>query len=227
DYNAEVAPDVYKVNCWATNVRRGQPLVPVQVAAGGYPVVLSNVERFYLDMMYNYHPGERGLSWGGTVDEFKALGGYPGELAPGVAVKGLQGQLFAETLRDPATLEMMLLPKMLGLAERAWNGTPTYTPKEFQAVIDREMPRWDTEDYSYHVRQPGIKVTDGHLISVNSPYRESTVRVTFDGSNPTESSLEMPVDSVLDIRAYNPAATEVRARLWVNGHPSLVTVEKI
>ena len=89
------------------------------------------------------------------------------------------------------------------------------------------MPKWDADGYAYHVRQPGIKVTDGKFVQVNSPYRESTVRVTFDGSNPDENSLALPVDSVLDITAYNAAPTEVRARLWVNGHPSLVTIEKI
>ncbi|MDE6436272.1 MAG: family 20 glycosylhydrolase [Muribaculaceae bacterium] len=227
EYNAELAPDTYSVNCWATNVRPGQPLIPVQVAEAGFPVILSNVERFYLDMTYNYHPAERGLSWGGCVDEFTSLGGYPAEMAPGVPVVGLQGQLFAETLREPATLEMNLLPKMLGLAERAWNGTPTYSIPAFQTVISEEMPKWDADGYAYHVRQPGIKVTDGKFVQVNSPYRESTVRVTFDGSNPDENSLALPVDSVLDITAYNAAPTEVRARLWVNGHPSLVTIEKI
>lgn len=227
EYNAKIAPDVYAVNCWSTIVRPGQPLIPVQVAEAGFPVILSNVERFYLDMTYNYHPDERGLSWGGCVDEFTSLGGYPAQMAPGIDVLGLQGQLWAETLRGPETVEMNLLPKMLGLAERAWNADSTYTDRAFQTVITEEMPKWDTDGYAYHVRQPGIKVTDGKFVQVNSPYRESTVRVTFDGTNPTESSLALPVDSVLDITAYDAKPVEVRARLWVNGHPSLVTIEKI
>lgn len=227
EYNAEVAPDVYAVNCWSTLPRPGQKLIPVQVGEGGYPVLLSNVESFYLDMCYNTHPMERGLTWGGTVDEYNALHGYPAIAAPGQNVLGLQGQVWAETIRGPENLEVMLLPKMLGLAERAWNGEKTYSDPQFQAVINEEMPKWDAAGYAYHVRQPGIRVADGRYVSVNSPYRDATVRVTFDGTNPDENSLVLPADSVLDIQAYSSRPSEIRARLWVNGHPSFVTVENL
>ena len=45
------------------------------------------------------HPDERGLSWGGYVDEFDALAGTPSQLMSQGMPKGIQGQVFAETIR--------------------------------------------------------------------------------------------------------------------------------
>ena len=185
--------------------------------------MLSNVDYFYLDMMYSPHPDERGLSWGGWNDEFTALSGYPARLCtvPGANVLGVQGQIWSETVRDAATLETMLLPKMLGLAERGWNPDSTYTDPAFQAVIVSEIPKWEAAGYTYHVRQPGIKLTDGgKSFTVNSPYPDAVLRYTFDGLTPTESSQEIKAGENVAVGD----ASQIRVRLWLNGHPSVVSI---
>ena len=53
--------------CW--NTVPGSDEVVYQTANNGYPVILCNVGNFYMDMAYNGHPDERGLDWGGYVDE--------------------------------------------------------------------------------------------------------------------------------------------------------------
>ena len=100
----------------------------------GFPVILSNVDHFYLDMCYSPHPDERGLSWGGYVDEFDALAGTPSQLMSQGMPRGIQGRVFAETIRGPRDLEVMLLPKMAGLAERAWNTAPTHIARLHSTV---------------------------------------------------------------------------------------------
>ena len=55
------------VYCW--NTVPGSDEVVYQTANNGYPVILCNVGNFYMDMAYNGHPDERGLDWGGYVDE--------------------------------------------------------------------------------------------------------------------------------------------------------------
>lgn len=55
------------VYCW--NTVPGYDEVVYQIANNGYPVILCNVGNFYMDMAYNGHPDERGLDWGGYVDE--------------------------------------------------------------------------------------------------------------------------------------------------------------
>lgn len=220
EYNKAVAPSMYSINCWSTLGRN--KTVPDELAKAGYPIVLSNVERFYLDMIYNWHPEERGLSWGGTVDEFTALEGYPSTLCTvkDANVIGLQGQVWSETNRNPQTLETMLLPKLLGLAERAWNPEPTYTVPAFQGVIINEIPKWEAAGYAYHVRQPGIRLNENGTFTANTPYPGAVLRYTLDGKTPTtdspvvEAGAEVPVGD----------ASQIRVKLWLNGHASPVSI---
>ncbi len=195
EYDALVRPHVYSVNCWST--LGPQSSVTRKAAEGGYPTVLSNVDHFYLDMCYNRHPYERGLTWGGTVDEFDALHGYARRLcqvdsAAFGNVVGVSGQVFAETLRSGAMLETFLLPKMLGLAERAWNADSTYTDPQFNTIVAvKEMPFWLTRGYDFHLFQPGIRIVDGK-VEMNAPYDSRllpvAVRYTLDGTEPDAGS---------------------------------------
>ena len=217
EFNASVRPHVYSVNCWST--LGPQSSITRQSAEGGYPTVLSNVDHFYLDMCYNYHPYERGLTWGGTVDEFDALHGYPRRLcdvdsAAFRNIKGISGQVFAETMRSGEMLESFLLPKMLGLAERAWNADSTYTDAKFNTVIAvKEVPAWLLRGYNFHLSQPGIRIADG-MVEMNTPYDSRLlpviVRYTLDGSEPT-------ADSPLYREPFAaPAAGQIRAKAFLN-----------
>ena len=223
-YNKAVRPHVFSVNCWSTLGR--QSSVTAQSAAAGYPTVLSNVNHFYLDMCYSPHPYERGLSWGGYVDEFDALHGYPHQLcqvdsAAWRNVVGVSGQLFAETIRSGEMLESFLLPKMLGLAERAWNAGKTYSDARFNDIVDAtEIPWWQAEGFNFHVRQPGVKVVDGK-VAMNTAYAPSVgavVRYTIDGSNPTAES------PVYGAPIEVPASKQVRAVTFIGDKSSVASI---
>lgn len=211
EFNERVRPHVVSVNCWSTLGPHSS--VTRESAEGGYPTVLSNVDHFYLDMCYNYHPNELGLTWGGTVDEFDALHGYPKQLCPvdeqaARNIIGLSGQLFSETVRTPEMFETYLLPKMLGLAERAWNADSTYTDPQFNSVIEGEMPFWSSRNYNFHVSQPGIIVENGQLL-MNAPYASAEVRYTLDGSEPTAAS------TLYTGPVAAPASGQVRAKTFL------------
>lgn len=223
EYNQKISPMVFSINAWSTLPVKGENIVVDDLAAAGYPIVLSNVEHFYLDMAYSYNPEERGLTWGGTTDEFTALHGYPSMLCnvPDAKIVGISGQVWAETIRNRANLETMLLPKMLGMAERAWNPDSTYTDAAFHSIILNEIPLWEADGLTYHVRQPGIKtVDDGTKFVVNSPYKDAVIRYTLDGSKPNEASKEIKPGEKVSIGD----ATHIRATLWLNGHPSPTTL---
>lgn len=141
------------VNCWSMPEDWGGASLIEQVPNTGYPMIMSNVSNFYLDLAYNGHPDERGLDWGGYVDEAKTFStlpysfprsGYINKLGKPVVVEdvmrgkpaynevglknviGLSGQLFSETIRSYEWVQYYIFPKMMGLVERAWNARPVW-----------------------------------------------------------------------------------------------------
>lgn len=220
DFNREVAPVTGGVNCWHTT-----PDAAIKAVRAGYPVILSNVNRFYLDMAASHHPEERGLTWGGTVDEFDALGGFPAQLCPVESdsvpgrILGLQGQLWGETIRNEEGVTTLLLPKIQGLAERAWNAASTWTEPQFNAIIGaKELPLYTAAPAALkvHLRQPGIMVRKGK-VHMNAPYPGGEIRYTTDGSEPTSSS------PLYTGPFKQKKARDIRARYFRDGCASVTT----
>lgn len=219
--NRKLTPVVSGINCWTQS--GGEDGISEKGVRNGYPVIISNVDYFYLDQIYQSHPDEEGMTWGGIVDEFRTLHGLPSELChaidkgPGKVI-GVSAQIFSETVRDFSIAERYLLPRLLGVAERGWNGTPTYSDPDWNMLIaDRYLPRLSGEGFDFHLRQPGVKVNDG-LIMMNSPYPRAEIRYTLDGSAPTEES---PVYT--DPIPYNKGM-KPRAILLYIGRKSLPTL---
>lgn len=92
----------------------------------------------------------------------------------------------------------MLLPKLFGLAERAWAPDPDWKSEavyredwsRFVNVVgQRELPRLDREvpGLNYRIPTPGLRVQGGMVYtSVELP--GFTLRYTTDGSDPTVGS---------------------------------------
>jgi hexosaminidase len=217
DFDKHIMPNVYSVNFWHPAPRNGGESLATKAARKGYPVVLCNADLFYMDMVYSYHPDERGLAWANAVDEFKSLTGYVPQLCTETTL-GVSGNLFGETLRSDAQAESYLLPKMLGLAERGWNGNATYSDQQLQALITKyEMPYWEGKGYNYHLRQPGIKI-EKDKVTMNTVYDGAEIHYTLDGSNPDAGS---PVYS----KPFKTQADQIRAIVVLNGKQSVVTIE--
>ena len=150
EFNAIMTPRVAGVNAWSTVGSRAD--VPYRLANDGYPVILSNVTNFYMDMGYSWHQNEQGLHWGGKVDEIDAWSALPADIyatartavdgspidittAGSGKVKlekpeniiGVQAQLWGETLRSYDEVQYMLLPKLMGVSERSWNSVPEWS----------------------------------------------------------------------------------------------------
>ena len=161
-YHDVMKQRVAGVNAWSTVGRRDT--VPYAIANAGYPVILSNVTNFYIDMAYGWHQYEKGLHWGGAVDEYATWYAQPYDIYRSARVQidgtptdmdnvavgkvplrkveniiGVQGQLWSETIRDFEQVQMYCLPKMLGLSERAWNAIPEFvkngTEQDFEGCM--------------------------------------------------------------------------------------------
>mgnify|MGYP003238132479 FL=1 len=229
--------------------------VVYQIANNGYPVILCNVGNFYMDMAYNGHPDERGLDWGGYVDEsvsfsmlpfsiYRSLrtdgAGNPVDLDAAEKGKtvltaegrknilGVQGQLFAETIRSFNGVEYLLFPKIMGLAERGWNAYPAWEELRgaqeqqafnkalalyYEKISDMEMPYWARNGINFRLPHPGLLVKDGKLYA-NVAIRGAEIRYTTDGSEPDAQSAlwEAPVPC---------HAPVVKAKTFCQGKESL------
>jgi len=223
-FHAQVAPVVGGMDCWVSPLDM-EKNIAVKGVKAGYPVIISNVDFFYMDMLYSPHPEERGLFWGGFVDELRSLSGYPSKICPPQPdqkgkVIGVSGKLFAETIRSPKDIERLIFPKCFGLAERGWNAEPTYSDADFNTLIgNRELPRLRGLGVETHLRQPGIMIK-GEEVYMNSPYKDAEIRFTTDGSqpNPTHSPLYTSPFEILNNGSH------IRAILVKDGMVSATTI---
>ena len=241
------------VYCW--NTVPGSDEVVYHTANNGYPVILCNVGNFYMDMAYNGHPDERGLDWGGYVDESVSFSMLPYSIYRSLRVNkagnpidldeaekgktvlteigkqniiGVQGQLFAETIRNFEGVEYLLFPKLMGLAERGWNAHPIWeflSGTEEQQVFNQalalyyekiskaEMPYWVKNGINFRLPQPGLLMKDGNLYA-NVAIEGAEIRYTTDGTEPT-------AQSTLWVEPVKCDASVIKAKTFYLGKESL------
>ena len=241
--------------CWNTIPEQGGDEVPYKLANAGYPIILCNVGNFYLDMAYCYHVEEPGLRWGGYVDEYVTFDMLPFDIYKSLRrnlkgesvdvktasngkqpltkegyknIKGLSGQIWAETIRSFEQIEYYLFPKVFGLAERAWNAQPSWAlspdskvyvdaKRKYNAgIVTYELPRLAKRGINFRVSPPGIIVKDG-LLFVNTTNPNAVIRYTTDGSEPTESSVEWQTPITCNVPL-------IKAKAFYLGKESVTTV---
>lgn len=240
---------------WSTESHNNMDQTAYALVNAGFPVVMCNVGNLYLDLAYNKAVDEPGLIWGGWVDELSTFAMLPYDIyaaprrverpsdwdtdlsAGKVAldtdsrqnIRGIQGQLWAETYRSFDMVEERMLPKMLGLAERAWNPEPAWATGGYDdfrdaasrytaRIGDRETARLARLGARFHVPAPGLTLDADGRLAANSAYRDASIHYTLDGTDPTTQSPRWtgPV-------ALPDSTTEIRAIAVINGRPSHIT----
>jgi hexosaminidase len=229
--NPDFAGRGWRAYVWNNVPGWGAEDLAYRLANGGYEVVLSPVTNYYFDLAWNQNPEETGLDWGGYLDMRKPFEFIPFDyyrnarvdrqgnpLDPAVFVgkdrltdygrthiAGIQGNLWSETIGGDGRLEYMLVPKLFGLAERAWAADPDWAKEVDQAKFDslfregwsrlvnvvgkRELPRLDREvpGLNYRIPTPGLHV-EGGMVRASVELPGFTLRYTTDGSEPTARS---------------------------------------
>ena len=222
--NPDFAARGWRAYVWNNVPGGGAEDLAYRLANGGYDVVLSPVTNLYFDLAWNPNPEETGLDWGGYVDLQRPFEFIPFDYYRNVPVDpavfvgkdrltdygrahivGIQGNLWSETLGAEGRLEYMMVPKLFGLAERAWAADPDWARERDSAkseslyreawsrfvnvIGQRELPRLDREvpGINYRIPTPGLKA-DGGVVHCSVELPGFTLRYTTDGSEPTERS---------------------------------------
>lgn len=219
----------FHVDVW--NNLHGNEDLAYKMANEGYKVVLTPVTNFYIDLASNKSFVENGQNWGGYVDVDKLFYFIPFDYYKNMKedeegnpanparyknkaglteagqsnIVGLQAPLWSENIKTPEQFEYMLLPKLLGLAERAWAKDPAWALEadaekgkvlydqawsEFVNVLGKkELPRLNhyAGGFKYRIPTPGIQLSNGQ-IAANLQLPGFIIRYTTDGKEPIASS---------------------------------------
>ncbi|MBO5107611.1 MAG: family 20 glycosylhydrolase [Bacteroidales bacterium] len=160
--------NLYSINFWHTG--SGQEEYPYAYANDGVPAILSNMTNTYVDFAYTPDKTERGLSWGGFVDERRSFSLLPYDVYRSVRwddngqmrdiadlpdgktplkakenILGVQAQLWTETIRNFDHVTSYIFPKVCGIFERAWNASP-----EWEGTVKADDPAFMSDLDRYY-----------------------------------------------------------------------------
>jgi hexosaminidase len=176
-----------------------------RLANAGYEPILSPATHLYFDHPHEVNPEERGYYWAARyTDTAKVFGFMPdnlyanadktrngapienlealvGRAMPALEkpenLRGMQGQVWTETIRTGAQMEQMIYPRLIPLAERAWHKAAWEGDKPDAAARTadwaafavqlsvKELPKLAVLGGDFYLPPPGGVVDDGKLLA--------------------------------------------------------------
>jgi hexosaminidase len=220
----------FNIYVWDNMIGGGNEDLPYRLANAGHTVVLACVSNNYYDLAYERAFEEPGYHWAGFLDMERPFCFIPYDyyrnstedwngdpVSPGYFntkeklsiegrrnILGIEGLLWGENMVSDQLEEYMLLPKLLGTAERAWaadpvwgTGVDTIGSASYDSAWNlfvnncgkRLLPRLSRlgGGYAYRIPAPGVLCRDGRIWA-NCSLPGFTIRYTADGSEPTMRS---------------------------------------
>ncbi|WPU93419.1 family 20 glycosylhydrolase [Mucilaginibacter sabulilitoris] len=229
--NPDFTNEHLQADVWNNVLGDGQEDLAYRLANAGYKVVLTCVTNLYFDMANYKSFDEPGYYWGAFlgIDKFYSFipfdyfknadvdkNGNPINRSLFIGkqrltdygksnIVGLQGALWAETVKSTERMDYMIFPRLLALAERAWAADPKWATETdpvkaqqgyqqawsgFLNVLGkRELPRLSYYDggFNYRIPKPGISLQDGKYLS-NVEFPGLSIRYTTNGKDPDDKS---------------------------------------
>jgi hexosaminidase len=237
--NPDFMPEHLQTEVWNNTLGGGNEDLAYKLANAGYKVVLTCVTNLYFDMAHYKSFDEPGYYWGAFTDIDKPYSFIPFDYFKNSNVDknglpinrnifigkqrltdygktnilGLQSAVWGENIKSTGRLEYMMLPRLLGFAERAWAKNPDWSTETNTAKSDslyqnawvnflnvlgkRELPRlsYYNGGYNYRVPKPGVALQDGKYVA-NTQFPGLIIRYTTNGQDPDAKS-----------KIYNDAVT--------------------
>jgi hexosaminidase len=225
--NPDFAGEHLQTDVWNNTLGGGNEDLAYKLANAGYKVVLTCVSNLYFDMAHYKSFEEPGYYWGAFTDIDKPFSFIPYDYFKNSMVDrdglplnrnifvgkqrltdygksnivGMQSALWGENIKNPERLEYMLLPNLLGFAERAWAKDPEWAISNdtvlsrslyddawssFVNVIGkRQLPLLDFYQggYNYRIPKPGLISLSGEWMA-NGQFPGVEIRYTLNGRDP-------------------------------------------
>ena len=227
--NPDFMPEHLQAEVWNNTLGGGNEDLAYKLANAGYKTVLTPVTNLYFDMAHYKSFDEPGYYWGAFADIDKPFSFIPYDYFKNAKVDrnglplnrnifigkqrltdygktniaGLQCAVWGENIKSTGRLEYMLLPRLLGFAERAWAKDPDWATETNTAKSDslyqvawvnflnvlgkRELPRLSYYGYQYRIPKPGVMLQDGKYFA-NEQFPGLTIRYTTNGAEPDAKS---------------------------------------
>lgn len=207
----------HQVNVWDTLFWDGHNIAQ-EFTEKGWSTVLSHPDVLYFDFPYTNHPQEHGYYWASkNTDEFKIFQFMPENqganalqwqdrfgqpytaqvnIADSFSYKGMQTQIWTESVRSVATFQYLMYPRLQVFAERVWHKAQweiplqdgNYQYAEDLGLMAQQLVDWQTfapallryiqydliQGANFRVPPPGVFWEKGTL-HVNSAWSQLDV----------------------------------------------------
>ncbi len=129
------------------------PEVGIESTKRGFDTILCPGQKTYFDMAYNNSTNERGICWAATIEvreihEWKPMEGI--EENKKKYVKGIQGQLWSETITNKEYFDIMVNPRLATLAEIAWRSKSFRNWIEFRSSLLNSVELLTKMGWKFH-----------------------------------------------------------------------------
>jgi hexosaminidase len=227
----------------------GREQIAYQFANKGIPVVLAHATNLYMDLAYNKDPNEPGYYWANFVDEENTFTYEPFNVYANATqdrwgnpftpdpnwekltpegrrnILGMEAQLWGENGKTPQIREYQAFPKLLGVAERAWNRqtpTPEQMPAAWNVFVNTlgqitfpllsyyRPVGLDGVGVNYRIPLPGGEITNGVLrANVRNPGMLIEYSVDGEGWSVYRGPVRVGTSAYLRTRAVDGRTSRV------------------
>jgi len=114
------------------------PDVAINLTKRGFDTILCPGKKTYFDMAYNNATNERGICWAATIEAKEIHKWNPLDAIDEDKrqyVKGIQGQLWSETITKKEYFDSMINPRLATLSEIAWRSKSFRSWIEFRSSL--------------------------------------------------------------------------------------------
>jgi len=169
----------------------------IEAAKAKHQVIMTPTTHLYFDYGQG-DPAYEPINIGSylPLEKVYSFDPVPSDFKPDEAkyIIGGQGNLWSEYLATPESVEYMVFPRMLALAEDVWSTPQNKNYADFQKRLSTELLRLDKQKVNYRIPEPAglrnmiLGANDKAIVDLKPSIDSAKIYYTTDGSVPSETS---------------------------------------